>query len=68
MPAESNLLRVVLALQMGFVSKEQVIECGALWASDRSKSLRSIIEEKGYLTISLVKRSRTALKVIVDSL
>jgi len=47
MSAESDLLRVVLALQMGFVTKEQVVEVGALWAEDRSKPLTEILAENG---------------------
>ena len=34
MSAEADLLRVVLALQMGFVTKEQVVVVGVLWAED----------------------------------
>jgi serine/threonine-protein kinase len=49
MSAESDLLRVVLALQMGFVTKEQVVECGAVWADDRSRRLTDLLQEKGYL-------------------
>ena len=49
MSQESDLLYAVLALQMNFVTKDQMVECGALWASDRKKSLPSILEEKGYL-------------------
>jgi serine/threonine protein kinase/formylglycine-generating enzyme required for sulfatase activity len=49
MSAESDLLRVVLALQMGFVTKEQVVECGAIWAEDQKTPLTVTLAEKGYL-------------------
>ncbi|MHC4780096.1 MAG: serine/threonine-protein kinase, partial [Planctomycetota bacterium] len=49
MSAESDLLRVVLALQMGFVTKDQVVECGAVWAEDHSKPLTEVLADKGYL-------------------
>jgi len=49
MNQDSDLLRVVLALQMGFVTKDQVVECGALWAEDRKKPLIEILTDKGYL-------------------
>ena len=37
-----DLLFVVLAMQMGFVTREQMVEAGALWAADRSLSLLDI--------------------------
>ncbi|MHC5040219.1 MAG: serine/threonine-protein kinase, partial [Planctomycetota bacterium] len=49
MSTEIDLLRVVLALQMGFITKDQVVECGALWAEDRKKPLTQVLAEKGYL-------------------
>ncbi|MHC4600255.1 MAG: serine/threonine-protein kinase, partial [Planctomycetota bacterium] len=61
MSAESDLLRVVLALQMGFVTKEQVVECGALWAEDRSNPLTEILAKKGYL----LPTAKTALDAVV---
>ena len=63
MSAESDLLRVVLALQMGFVTKEQVVECGALWAEDRRKPLTEILAEKGFLKPG----AKTALEGMVQA-
>jgi hypothetical protein len=68
MSAESDLLRVVLALQMGFVTKEQVVECGALWADDRTRQLTDLLQEKGYIKpgarIALAAWSRPRWKPI----
>jgi serine/threonine-protein kinase len=61
MSAKADLLPVVLALQMGFVTKEQVVECGAVWAQNKSRSLRDILLDKGYLK----KSTQSALDVIV---
>ena len=63
MSQESDLLYAVLALQMNFISKDQLVECGALWASDRKKSLPSILDGKGYLKPS----ARTALDAMVQA-
>ncbi|MHC5040612.1 MAG: serine/threonine-protein kinase, partial [Planctomycetota bacterium] len=63
MSAETDLLRVVLALQMGFVTKEQVVECGALWAENRAKPLTDILAEKGVLPLP----AKTALDAIVQA-
>ena len=63
MSAESDLLRVVLALQMGFVTKEQVVECGAVWAQDKSKNLPDILSEKGYMD----ETPRKGLDMLVEA-
>jgi serine/threonine protein kinase len=63
MSAESDLLRVVLALQMGFVTKEQVVECGAVWADDRTRGLTDLLSEKGYLK----DQGRIALDAMVKA-
>jgi len=52
MEAESDLMLVLLGMQMKFLKQEQVVEAGAVWAQDRSKSLTAILEEKGYLRLS----------------
>ena len=49
MSAESDLLRVVLALQSGFVTKDQVVEAGTIWAGDRKKPLSDVLMDKGFL-------------------
>jgi len=62
MSGESDLILVLLGLQMNSFTKEQVVECGAIWAQDRSKSLSDILEKKGYLK----KGIRAALDALVD--
>ncbi len=47
MSSESDLLRVILAIKNELVTPDQISECGAVWAEDRSKSLTAILEEKG---------------------
>jgi serine/threonine protein kinase len=59
--AESDLMLVLLGLQMNSFTKEQVVECGAILAQDRSKSLAGILEAKGYLK----KAIRAALEALV---
>jgi hypothetical protein len=51
MSRDADLLFAILALQMDFVTREQLVECGALWASDESKALPDILAEKGYLGV-----------------
>jgi len=63
MTQQTDLLYAVLALQMNFISKDQLVECGALWASDRSRSLPSIMDEKGYL----VPEAKAALEGMVKA-
>jgi serine/threonine protein kinase/formylglycine-generating enzyme required for sulfatase activity len=63
MSAEADLLRVVLALQMGFVTKEQVVECGAIWAQDKRKPLTGILVDKGYLE----EPARAALDTVMEA-
>jgi len=63
MSPESDLLYAVLALQMNFITKDQMVECGALWASDRKKNLPSILDAKGYLKPS----AKTALAAMVEA-
>ncbi len=63
MSQDTDLLYAVLALQMNFVTKDQMVECGALWASDRSKSLPSILDERGYIA----PEAKTALDALVKA-
>ncbi|MHC5081531.1 MAG: serine/threonine-protein kinase, partial [Planctomycetota bacterium] len=63
MAHESDLLYAVLALQMNFITKDQLVECGALWASDPGKSLLTIMDQKGVLT----PEARTALDAMVKA-
>ncbi|MHC4598754.1 MAG: protein kinase domain-containing protein [Planctomycetota bacterium] len=49
MDAEKDLLFALLALQLKFVSKDRLVECGARWASDRAKSLRDLLVERAAL-------------------
>jgi serine/threonine protein kinase/formylglycine-generating enzyme required for sulfatase activity len=52
MEKDRDLLFAILALQMGFLTRDQIVECGAVWASDRAKSLPELLAEKGYLAES----------------
>jgi len=62
--AESDLLRVVLALQMGFVTKEQVVEWGRSGLRKREKPLVDLLSgEKGYLK----PRARKALDSLAEA-
>ncbi len=63
MKQETNLLHAVLALQMNFITREQLVECGALWASDRSESILKVFERKGYLTPD----AKSALEALVKA-
>ena len=49
MAQNSDLLYAVLALQMGFISKDQMVEAGAVWASNPKRSLPAIFAAKGFL-------------------
>ncbi|MHC4778108.1 MAG: protein kinase domain-containing protein [Planctomycetota bacterium] len=63
MSHDSDLLYAILALQMNFITKDNLVECGALWASDRSKGLQAILDEKGYLKPT----AKTALAAMVEA-
>ncbi|MCC6737878.1 MAG: protein kinase [Planctomycetia bacterium] len=49
MPRESDLLFGVLALQMNFISKEQLVEAAAVCMGDASKDLGRLLRERGHL-------------------
>lgn len=49
MSRESDLLFGLLALQMNFISREQLLECAAVWMGDRRRGLAELLREKGYL-------------------
>jgi len=55
MSAESDLLRVVLALQNAFITREQTADIGATWAGKRAKSLTALLQEKGCLKPKALK-------------
>ncbi len=61
MAVEEDLMLVFLGIQMNSFTQEQVLECGAVLAQDRSRSLADILEEKGYID----KASRGALEILV---
>ncbi|TET36249.1 MAG: hypothetical protein E3J72_09145 [Planctomycetota bacterium] len=50
MSTESDLMLVLLALQMNFIRQEQLVEAGAAWAQSRGKPLSDILTEKGFIT------------------
>jgi len=43
---ESNLLLGILALQMDFISREQLIAATSVWVRDKSRALASILREQ----------------------
>ncbi|KAF0246824.1 MAG: serine/threonine protein kinase [Planctomycetota bacterium] len=49
MSRESDLLFGLLALQMNFVSKEQLLECSAVWMNDPQAVLGKLFLDRGYL-------------------
>ncbi|MHC5040609.1 MAG: protein kinase domain-containing protein, partial [Planctomycetota bacterium] len=61
MNRDADLLFAILALQLGFITKEQLIECGALWANEKGTPLRDLLSEKGFLT----NEARAALDGLV---
>ena len=63
MNKDQELLFAVLALQMNFITKEQLVECGALWASEPNKPLSDILMDKGYLN----DNKRNALAVMAKA-
>ncbi len=50
--ADRNLLLGILALQMDFVSRDQLIEGMQTWVLQKSQPLADILEEKNHLTAS----------------
>ncbi|MHC4778582.1 MAG: hypothetical protein ACYTFG_08425, partial [Planctomycetota bacterium] len=63
MSRDADLLFAILALQMGFVTKKQLVECGAIWATEKKLPLQEILLEKGYLT----REARSALEALVSA-
>ncbi len=63
MHQEADLLYAVLALQMKFITRDQVRECCNLWSCDPGRSLRSVIESKGYVKPA----SEKALESMVEA-
>jgi hypothetical protein len=49
MPADRNLLYGLLALQMGFISRDQLVAAMNAWALDRGKPLGQVLVERGAL-------------------
>ena len=47
--ADRNLLFGVLALQLDFITRDQLIEGMHIWVLERSKPLAEILEAKGFL-------------------
>ncbi len=48
--ADRNLLYGLLALQMDFVSKDQLIEAMQAWALEKGTPLEQILQDRGHLT------------------
>ncbi|MBI2920754.1 MAG: SUMF1/EgtB/PvdO family nonheme iron enzyme [Planctomycetes bacterium] len=63
MSRESDLLFGLLALQMNFVSKEQLLECAAVWMNDRSRDLGKLFLERGFLK----DFQRAAVRAMVEA-
>jgi serine/threonine-protein kinase len=59
--ADRNLLFGVLALQMNFISREQLVACVSIWVLDKSKSLDAILVEQGWLD----QEEREALEPLI---
>jgi hypothetical protein len=49
MSADRNLLFGILALQMNFVSRDQLIQGMHAWVLDKQKPLGDILREQGFL-------------------
>ncbi|KAF0246820.1 MAG: serine/threonine protein kinase [Planctomycetota bacterium] len=49
MSRESDLLFGLLSLQMNFISKEQLLECAAVWMNDPKADLEKLFLARGYL-------------------
>ena len=52
MSRESDLLFGLLALQMNFVSKEQLLQCAAVWMNDPKATLAKLFVERGHLKLN----------------
>ncbi|KAF0246816.1 MAG: serine/threonine protein [Planctomycetota bacterium] len=63
MPRESDLLFGLLALQMNFVSRDQLLECAPLWTSDPARRLDRMLLERGHLK----EFQRAAVSAMVDA-
>ena len=49
MSREADLLFGLLALQMNFISKDQLLECAAVWMGDGGRDLGAMLLERGHL-------------------
>ncbi|HDS09544.1 MAG TPA: serine/threonine protein kinase, partial [Firmicutes bacterium] len=49
MNQDKNLLFGVIAVQMGFVTRKQMMDCAAIWVTEQEKLLVDILEDRGYL-------------------
>ncbi|KAF0243318.1 MAG: serine/threonine protein kinase [Planctomycetota bacterium] len=49
MGRESDLLFGLLALQMNFISKENLLECAALWMNDSRTPIAKLLQDRGFL-------------------
>jgi serine/threonine protein kinase/formylglycine-generating enzyme required for sulfatase activity len=58
---DTELLLAALAVQNGFVSKDQIGEACAAWASDPTRGLAAILEERGFLSAE----TRSALDAVI---
>ena len=50
MEAEQDLLFIVLSVQLGFATPQQVMTCASAWASDKSKKLSERLEADGVIS------------------
>ncbi len=47
---DDNLLFAILAMQMNFVTREQLLAAASIWITDKSRSLEQVLVEQGALT------------------
>ena len=60
--AEEDLLFGVFAVQLGFVSAQAVMSCGAAWAVDKSRSISERLLDSG----AIVETQRTLLESMIE--
>lgn len=60
--ADRNLLFGILALQVDFITREQLIECMHAWVMEKTRAIAEVFEDKGYIS----NQRRAVLETLLE--
>ncbi len=59
---DRNLLFGILALQVNFITREQLIECMLTWVMEKTRVIAEVFEDKGYIS----SQRRAVLETLLE--